>query len=175
MTRWIHRIEEWKSLTDQELRKCFQNLRKRKGLFPEIEQELYNKFLGRRARGFRVSYDWLSAQMRVLMKKRNPNGYNPSKHKFKTTWVRRFCIRWNVSLRRKSNTKCSTVFERYSQISNYDKWLIYHFQDPGNFDEPYFNHGVFVEKVKIKVEADEDLEETKFELEEESEISSDSF
>ena len=67
------------------------------------------------------------------------------------------------------------MFERYSQINNYDKWLIYHFQDPGNFVESYFNHEVFVEKVKQTIEADEDPDETKFELEEESEISSDSF
>ena len=65
--------------------------------------------------------------------------------------------------------------EWYSQINNYDKWLIYHFQDPGNFDEPYFNHEVFVEKVNMTIEADEDPDETEFELEEESEISSDSF
>ena len=93
----------------------------------------------------------------------------------KNNWVRRFYIRWEISLRRKSNTKCSTVFERYSQINNYDKWLIYHFQEPWNFDTSYFDHGVFVEKVNMTIEADEDPDETKFELEEESEISSDSF
>ena len=78
-------------------------------------------------------------------------------------------------MRRKSNTKRSTVFERYSQINNSDKWLIYHFQDPANFDSPYFDHKVFVEKVKRTIEADEDPDETEFELEEESEMSSDSF
>lgn len=67
------------------------------------------------------------------------------------------------------------MFERYSQINNYDKWLIYPFQDPGNFDTPYFDHEVFVKKVNMTIEADEDPDETKFELEEESEISSDSF
>ena len=175
MVRWIKQMDAWKELTFSDLKKAFQHSKKGKGLFHEIEKELYNKFLNRRALGFRVSYSWIRAQMKILIRKRNPNGYDPSKHKFKNNWVRRFCIRWEISLRRKPNTKCSTVFERYSQINNYDKWLIYHFQDPGNFDEPYFNHEVFVEKVKQTVEADEDPNEKKFEMEEESEISSDSF
>ena len=175
MARWITQIDAWKALTQSELKKCFEHHKKGRGLFHEIEEELFNKFLNRRELGFRVSYAWIKAQMRILMRKRNPNGYDPSKHKFKDNWVRKFCIRWGISLRRKSNTKCSTVFERFSQIANYDKWLIYHFQDPGKFDSPYFDHEVFVEKVKMTIEADEDPDETEFELEEESEMSSDSF
>ena len=57
----------------------------------------------------------------------------------------------------------------------WSKWLIYLFQDPSNFDEPYFNHEIFVERIYSGDNRDEDPEETNFELSEESEISSDSF
>ena len=53
--------------------------------------------------------------------------------------------------------------------------MIYLFQDPSNFDEPYFNHEIFVERIYSGDNRDEDPEETNFELSEESEISSDSF
>ena len=56
--------------------------------------------------------------------------------KFGTAWVRRFCKRWNISLRKKANAKCKSVFQRLHQAKNYDKWLIYHFQDPKYWDEP---------------------------------------
>ena len=57
----------------------------------------------------------------------------------------------------------------------WSKWLIYHFQDPSNYDEPYFNHEIFVERIYSGDNRDEDPEETGFELSEESEISSESF
>ena len=57
----------------------------------------------------------------------------------------------------------------------WSKWLIYLFQDPSNFDEPYFNHEIFVERIYSGDNRDEDPEETGFELSEESEISSESF
>ena len=60
-------------------------------------------------------------------------------------------------------------------IYPWSKWLIYLFQDPSNFDEPYFNHEIFVERIYSGDNRDEDPEETNFELSEESEISSDSF
>ena len=75
-----------------ELTKSYQHFRKGRGLFHDIEEELFNKFLNRRAMGFRVSYAWIKSQMRILMRTKNPNGYDPSKHKFKDNWVRKFCI-----------------------------------------------------------------------------------
>ena len=44
-----------------------------------------------------------------------------------------------------------------------------------NYDEPYFNHEIFVERIYSGDKRDEDPEETGFELSEESEISSESF
>ena len=43
-----------------------------------------------------------------------------------------------------------------------------------NYDEPYFNHEIFVERIYSGDKRDEDPEETGFELSEESEISSES-
>ena len=58
-------IDAWKALTQSELKKCFEHHKKGRGLFHEIEEELFNKFLNRRALGFRVSYAWILAQVRI--------------------------------------------------------------------------------------------------------------
>lgn len=112
-------------------------------MFHDVEVILYDLFLKRRSDGWRVSYAWITAQMHILCKKHQPPKYDPEKYTFGTSWVRRFCRRWNISLRKKSNSKCKSVFQRLHQVKNYDKWLIYHFQDPRYWDEPYFNYEVF--------------------------------
>ena len=96
------------------------------------------------------------------------------RHKFKDAWVRRFCRRWNISLRKKSNAKCKSVFERLHQVKNYDWWLIYKFQNPDNFDGPYFSFEEFVEKEVLDTEQDKELgsEEDPLEPSEETNSSS---
>ena len=84
--------------------------------------------------------------MRIACKKHKPAKYDPNKHKFKTAWVRRFCKRHSRSLQKRSNIKCSTVFERKHQVEKYDKWLIYNWQDPDNYDEKYFSYETYVLK-----------------------------
>ena len=90
-------------------------------------------------------------------------------------WVRRFCKRHSISLQKRSNIKCSTVFERKHQIENYDKWLIYHFQDPDNYDEKYFSYETYVLKEIPNDSADEDPEEHENEIEMESVASSETY
>ena len=60
--------------------------------------------------------------MNLLCKEHLPPKYDPDIHKFGTAWVRRFCKRWQISLRKKNNSKCKSVFERLHQVKNYDKW-----------------------------------------------------
>ena len=54
--------------------------------------------------------------------------------------MRQFCKRHSISLQKRSNIKCSTAFERKHQVENYDKWLIYHWQDPDNYEEQCFSY-----------------------------------
>ena len=49
-------------------------------------------------------------------------------------------------LLRKNNVKCSSAFERIHSISNYHHCLIYQWQDPENYDDPYFTNEKFVQK-----------------------------
>ncbi len=154
------------------MKKSLTNTRKGKGLFHDVEVQLHAKYKSRRALGWRVSYKWISGQMTILCKKLKPQGYDPAKHKFRQAWVRRFCKRWHISLRRKSNSKCSTVFERLHQIKNYDHWLIYQWQDPANYDGKYYSYDVYVNKIIPFVPADEDPDEVDFQVECESQDSS---
>ena len=175
ISRWIEKVPEWEKLTKQELNKSHSKATKGKGLFPEMEKKVYQKFLDRRSCGWRVSYNWLSSQMRIACKKHKPVKYDPNKHKFKTAWVRRFCKRHSISLQKRSNIKCSTVFERKHQVENYDKWLIYHWQDPDNYDEKYFSHETYVLKEIPDEDADADPEEHENEIEMESIPSSETY
>ena len=114
-----------------------------------MEDLLHDKFLKRRSQGWRVTYAWLRAQMKILCEKHKPEHYDPTKHKFKNSWVRRFCRRKNISLRKKGNKKCSSVYERLHQIKNYDHFLIYQMQDPSNWDDKFFTHDVFLKKKSL--------------------------
>jgi len=172
MYRWEKKLPEWIQMTEKELSKHKTHPSKGIGKFPEMEELLHKKFLERRADGWRVHYDWLSANMKILCEKHKPDNYDPSKDKFKSAWVRRYCKRKNISLRKKGNGKCSSIFERLHQIKNYDKWLLYHWQDPNNFDDPYFDYETFVEKTVNETSQDGDPDETGYEMEVESDESS---
>ena len=82
--------------------------------------------------------------------------------------------RWNISLRKKSNAKCKSVFERLHQVKNYDWWLIYKFQNPDNFDDPYFSFEEFVEKEVLDTEQDKELDSEEDPLEPSEETNSSS-
>ena len=172
MQEWTSKLPEWESMTQEEL-KANKSGNKR-GMFHDMEVLLYDIFLKRRADGWRVSYAYITAQMRILCNKHKPPKYDPNRHKFKDAWVRRFCRRWNISLRKKSNAKCKSVFERLHQVKNYDWWLIYKFQNPDNFDDPYFSFEEFVEKEVLDTEQDKELgsEEDPLEPSEETNSSS---
>ena len=55
--RWIEKASEWEKLTKRELTKSHSKATKGKGLFPEMEKKVHQKFLDRRSCGWRVSYN----------------------------------------------------------------------------------------------------------------------
>ena len=68
----------------------------------------------------------------------NPLGYDPAKHKFKKSWCWRYCKRWSISRRRRTNTKKKDLFERLHLIRNYHWWIVYQFANPKNWPK-YWN------------------------------------
>ena len=51
--------------------------------------------------------------------------------------------------------------------------MLYHCQDPDNFDDPYFDYNTFVNKNVTQTSQDDDPDETDWEMKIESEESSD--
>ena len=87
----------------------------------------------RRSKGMPVSWNWLSAKMIALTRIEKPAHYRPEKHKFRHGWAYRFCKRWNISRRRRTNTKKKDLFERMHLIRRYHWWSVYQFANPENY------------------------------------------
>ena len=83
-----------------------------------MEKELYQKFKERRARGRKVSGRWLSAMARRLLSMSSPAETVASFSGGKT-WRRRFCRRYNIGLRRKTNAKNKTWAETEPVLLRY--------------------------------------------------------
>ena len=77
---------------------------RRQGKYAEMEKLLYQKFKERRARGRKVSGRWLTAMGRQLVRVTDPR----SEFKGGKTWRRRFCLRFKIRMRRKTNAKNKT-------------------------------------------------------------------
>ena len=90
-------------------------------------------FNRRRSKGMPVSWNWLRAKMLVLMRIEKPAHYLPEKHKFRHGWAYRFCKRWNISRRRRTNTKKQDLFERMHHIRRFHWWSVYQFANPQNY------------------------------------------
>ena len=67
-----------------------------------------------------------------------PPHFDPLKHKIKKTWCHRFCKRWKISRRRRTNTKKKDLFERLHLIRRYHWWIVYQFSYPKNYPK-YFD------------------------------------
>ena len=109
-----------------------------RGMFPAQEKKLYEMYKQRRHKGMPVHYKWLTAKMLILMRIEKPRKYDPNKHKFTNSWCARFCKRWNISRRRRTNTKKRDLFERLHLIRNYHWWIQYQFANPKNWPK-YWN------------------------------------
>ena len=97
------------------------------------EEKLYEMFKRRRSKGMPVSWNWLRAKMLVLMRIEKPAHYLPEKHKFRHGWAYRFCKRWKISRRRRTNTKKQDLFERMHHIRRFHWWSVYQFANPQNY------------------------------------------
>ena len=120
----------------------------------------------RRSKGMPVHLNWLMAKMKVLVQIKKPAHYRPEKHKFGVGWAQRFCKRWHISRRRRTNTKKKDLFERMHLIRRYHWWSVYQFANPENYPK-YWDRS----KLPPIPESESDVSE---ELSSESESVSDS-
>ena len=135
MSRWRKKKDKWLKLTLRELR-AFKNRKKGQGLYHEAEKVVYADYKAYRNRGFKVTYDWLCARMRQTCKRLKPGGKSFDNYKgFGSSWARRFCLRWKISLQRKTTKKTVHYFERLHDINAHHRKLLYELQDPKNFEE----------------------------------------
>ena len=58
-----------------------------------------------------------------------PSGYNQEKHKFGKHWCYNFLDRKGLSIRRKTNKKKLSIFEKLHKIKNYHHYCVYELVD----------------------------------------------
>jgi len=59
----------------------------------------------------------------------NPATYDPLKNKFGCHWVNLYMFRHHLSIRRKTNKKKTSVFQRLHKIKNYHYFCVYMLAD----------------------------------------------
>lgn len=109
------------------------------GAFPREETQLYDMFGNRRADGKRVSARWLKSKMRHLVKQRVEKEkseilHNPAdklkrqrflkkagEFRASSGWFSRWKVRFQVSLRKQSNTKTKTAQERLHKVQKFHR------------------------------------------------------
>lgn len=138
-----------------------------RGAFPEEETKLYDMFGNRRADGRRVSARWLKAQMRKLVKERvakeKQAKYSTKAEKeqrakllnkaekFNATqgWFRKWKKRFQVSLRKRTNTKTKSAQERLPKVQKFHRTAKRFCQPPPQQDPKY---GRFAAKNRFHVD-----------------------
>ena len=103
--------------------------RRKTGLFPQQRLRLKNEILDRRRKGEAVSGTWVKARMKFICEEDKPSGYISGKHKFLHQWFRNFLKRHGLSIRKKTNKKKTSVFQRLHKINNYKFYCIYKLAD----------------------------------------------
>jgi hypothetical protein len=58
-----------------------------------------------------------------------PPDYNPEKNKFKEKWCKLFLKRNGLSIRRKTNKKKQSIFEKLHKIKNYHHYTVFQLAD----------------------------------------------
>ena len=99
------------------------------GLFPKQQEKLKDDFAERRARGEAVSTVWLRMHMKFICNRDKPAGYDPQKHKFGDCWCNNFLDRKGLSVRRRTNKKKTSVFQRLHKINNYKYYTVFKLAD----------------------------------------------
>ena len=96
--------------------------RKQKGRFQKAEAEVYDQFKAARAEGQRVGPRWITQCARREVRKAytgTPLGEEAKSFSAKRGWLCRFCRRWKIALRRKTNVKRTPILERLGKIKRY--------------------------------------------------------
>ena len=85
--------------------------------------------MNRRFEGKAVSTNWIRIQMRRHCIEDNPMGFDPTKDKFTQMWVKKFMKIKKLSIRRKTNRKKTTIWQKIHKIENYHWFVIYKMAD----------------------------------------------
>ena len=119
--RWIKQREQIKKNALSK-NKNQQRDRKQKGRFARAEAEVFMQFKACRAVGKRVGPSWLKQAARREVRKAYAGTPMQEESKLfgaKTGWITRFCSRWKICLRRKTNVKRTPIEERVGKIRRY--------------------------------------------------------
>eukprot|EP00918_Siedleckia_nematoides_P055720 GHVU01121604.1.p1 GENE.GHVU01121604.1~~GHVU01121604.1.p1 ORF type:complete len:624 (-),score=76.37 GHVU01121604.1:235-2106(-) len=92
---------------------------RRCGKFPECEQVTHDKFIAARNGGTRVTRLWFSTTMKMAVAAAHGMGVAET-FRGSRGWLLRFCRRFNVVWRRRTNAKSKTAEERFPAIQ---RWL----------------------------------------------------
>jgi len=99
------------------------------GKFPKQQEKTLDDILDRRFEGKAVSTKWIRLPMKMHCEKDKPKGYDKTKNKFTQSWVKGYMKRKNLSIRRKTNRKKTTIWEKIHKIENYHWFVIYKMAD----------------------------------------------
>ena len=146
MKRWRNNYSDWCDLTVRQQKKVFVNPKKGKGKFHDQEKKVYATYKKWRSEGLVVTKKRIRTWMKAQCDQDKPLGYDPEKKHFGKSFGIRFCNRWRISSQRRTKRKTSDVFQRMHKIKNYHYWLIYCWQDPSNYEAPYFTYNNYVRK-----------------------------
>ena len=121
-------------MTKEQLRSTTYHIQKKDdirltGKFPAQQAKTFNHIMGRRYKGKPVSTIWIREKMKDICDSDKPNGYNPEKDKFGHTWVTKFMKRKKLSVRRSTNKKTKSIWERLHKIHNFHHYCVYELAD----------------------------------------------
>ena len=122
LSKWIPKKSSIEREAKNRNKKHDQRDRKQRGKFAVAEKEVYEQFCEARKRGKRVGPRWLSqCARREVAKTYRGTPFEEEAKQFgaKRGWLQRFCARWKLSLRRKTNVKQKPIAERLPKIKRY--------------------------------------------------------
>ena len=103
-------------------KKSSQALKRVRGaVYPKQEEELYDLYKLRRAKGLPVDGEYFSAKMRMLVKRDYPD----SKFVGSNPWIQKFTRRFGISLQSKTNKKSKSIEERLPKVRNFHWWAVF--------------------------------------------------
>ena len=96
------------------------------GMFPNQQKKVYHDIKNPRKDGVSVSTSWIRARMSFHFRKDKPGRYDPTKNKFTEHWI---LVRHHLSIRKRTNKKKQSVFEKLHKIKNYHHYCVYKHAD----------------------------------------------